>query len=423
MEKNSIIMIAVVAVILAIGGAALFLLSDNGDDDNEQTSDTFTCQDMTDEWVTMPKEIESIYACGPGALRFITYLGCSDLICGSDQLKNGIWGNPYMLAGKDHFEDPSVAAGSGEAMNLNLEQVLTCNKGQKPHVLFVDTTTANEFSDVVDNVKAAGVHVFVMTYFIEMVDKNLNLNPVLEKQIRRMGTALSVDDRADELVKGIKSMLNEIKTLSEGPSINGYLGGMWVGGNRGLGSTNLRSPEFNLTGVDNIAAGKVTQGVKPNGTTKIQNEKLIQIINDADDFKMFLDPSTWMFKPELSIEDRTICAALANKNLSGGNTTKAMVTTEVNRYGMDYDNVLVNGYLVAQHIRGLDADMIREKVDAVYTLFYGDKAVNSDGVKMFDQLDNNVFAKTKIHLGQYVTFTVDGVIVSDGSYLPMATVS
>ena len=412
---NTMILIGLIAVIAVAGGAAVYVLTDDGNDNGDSggESEFIHCQDMSDNWIDMPRDLESMYLCGAGTLRTISHLNLVDKICASDQLQRGATtgSNPYMYAFDEVFNDPSIKEHSDARMKVNLEKILVSNNGEKPQVLVIMDNVAAANADVVKSLKESGVVVFEMNYEGSLIGSDGNLDPLYEKQINRMGVAFDCKERADELLTGIKAIISDIKSMSTGTA-DVYVGGMTVQRTRGLGNTALQYPSILLTGTRNIADGHGLTSTGSYGQINISTEKLLEIIEDSGDFKMFVEPASWRLEKGLVAGDTVISAGLANKGV-----TKGMVITPVNSYGVDYDNVLVNGYLIAGHVNNIDHDTIRQKVDSVYELFYGEHAVSPDGVKIFDEMGEAYYGLTHCHFGENVTFSTDGIYMTDGTLM------
>lgn len=414
---------AVVIILLAVGGiGAAFALTGNGpgngnQDEGAGPAPTNTYLDMSDNEVTMPEEIRSIAVIGVGSLRVFSHLGLADKICSSDQLAKGATygSNTYMYAFDELWNKDVVKLHSGARQAVNAEAILACNNGERPDVLaIVDTLAQSDANrNAIDTVKAAGVTVFEIKSVQELMTADGKISPLYEKQLTRIGAAFGVSERATALINGVNAILEDVKSLAgTGNDKLAYVGGLTVSSARGLNLTSPAYPPFILAGTSNIVR-EGSAALDAGGTeagTSVNVEALCSIIEEAAEFDMFVDPAGWRLQNGLCTGDDIIATTLYNKGVTSG-----VVVTPFHSYGMEYDNILVNCYLVAQSLYDLDSAMIREKIDAVYELYYGSAAVNTDGVKLYDEMGAWYYENTKCFFGETVTFNADGSItMTDG---------
>ena len=407
-------LISIVAVIVIVaGGIAAALALSEGNDDNGSDN---VFEDMSGNKVSMPEEINSIALIGAGSLRTFSHLGLAPKICSSDQLAKGATygGSPFMYAFDEYWNQESVKSHSGARQNVNLENILKCNNGGKPDVLAINDTVAQSDGNkaTIQAVKDAGIAVFEIKGVQELITPDCKISPLYEKQLLCIGKAFGVEKRAKELIDGVKGIIEEIKGF-KGDTVppKAYVGGLTVVAARGLNLTSLTYPPFLLAGTQNIidAGSSALDSVISETGTSVNVEKLARIINDSNGFEMFVDPAGWRSQKGLCPGDDLISTALHNKGINTGT-----VVMPFNAYGLEYGNVLVDCYIVAQALYGLDQDMIREKIDAVYELYYGDAATNSKGVKLFDQVGDWYFNAIHCRFGEKVTFGDGKITMTDG---------
>lgn len=409
--------IAVVAVIAVLIVAIALVVSNPGQNsDSGVSSEGIECLDMSDNKVIMPKDVDSMYLIGVGSLRVISHLGLADKVCGADQLSKGATygSNTYMYAFDELFNDESVISHSGARQEVNLERLMTCNNGEKPDVIVIVDTVAADNRSTLNSLAKAGIVIFEIQSVQELMGDNYQISPLYEKQLTRLGIAFQVEERANELINGVNSIMNDVRSMCSGPEQKAYIGGLTVAQARGLNLTCIDYTPFLLAGTSNIIqegnpaldAGGTAAGVS------VEVQGLLKTIENSGDFKMFVDPAGWRLQNGLCTGDNLVSAALANSGI-----TEGVVVTPFHSYGMEYDNILVNCYLVAGSLYNLDENLIREKIDGVYELYYGDNAVNSEGVKLYDEMGEWYYDHTHCHFGESVKFSVDGITMTDGTVL------
>lgn len=400
-------------IIIVIGGLAAALALSGGSDDNGSNN---VYEDMSGNMVSMPEEINSIALIGAGALRTFSHLGLASKICSSDQLAKGATygGSPFMYAFDDYWNQESVKSHSGARQNVNLENILKCNNGEKPDVLAINASVAQGDGNktTIQAVKDAGIAVFEIEGVQELITPDCKISPLYEKQLLCIGKAFGVEKRAQKLIDGVNAIIEEVKGF-RGDVVppKAYVGGLTVVTARGLNLTSPAYPPFLLAGTQNIIStgSSALDSVVSDTGVSVNIEKLARIINDSDGFEMFVDPAGWRSQKGLCAGDDLVSTALYNKGITTGT-----VVMPFNAYGLEYDNVLIDCYIVAQAIYDLDPDMIRERIDAVYELYYGDAATNSKGVKLFDQIGDWYFNAIHCRFGEKVTFGDGKIVMTDG---------
>jgi len=412
---SKIIAILVAAVIVVAGVAVFFLMGQNGSDRSD-TPETKTFLDMSENEVIMPEKIDAISVIGVGSLRVFCHLGLAEKICASDQLQNGATygSNTYMYAYDELWNKDEIKSASDARQAVNLEKILTSNKGEKPDVLAIVDTVAENNRTVIDSIKKAGVTVFEIQSVQELMTSDGRISPLYEKQLTRIGAAFGVPERAKQLIDGVNAIFDDVKGLTGSVSVDSYIGGLTVASSRGLNITAPSYPPFILAGTKNIVqegspaldAGGTAAGVSVN------IEKLSQIMDDKKNFKMFVDPASWRLANGLCPGDLLIGTTLANLGI-----TEGFVVTPFHSYGMEYDNILVNCYIIAGELFDIDEKTIREKIDKVYELYYGKAAVNDKGVKLYDEMMQWYLEKSHCEFGKSVKFGVNEITMTDGTVL------
>jgi|GEM_PF-5819284 len=408
---NKIIAIIIVAI-LAVAGVGVVLLNSSNNNDNG----TGEYEDMTGKMVEMPGTVNSIAVIGVGSLRVMSHLGLADKICASDQLAGGVTygSNTYMYAFEDLYGNPIVKNNSGERQAVNLEKILTCNNGSMPDVLVIVDTVASSNASTIESLERAGVTVFRIESVQELMDDDYTISDKYEKQLTLLGKAFKVENRAKEIIQGVNGMMKEIRDIAVEKSYNGsvYIGGLTVATLRGLNVSSIDYTPFKIIGANNILktgnpamdAGGTQAGVS------VQVEGVINLINNSSGLTMFVDPAGWRLNGGLCTGDNVISSALSNKGITSG-----LVLTPFHSYGMEYDNILVNCYLVAGAVFGLDEEYISERIQDVYDLYYKDAAYDSNGVSIYERMSEWYFNAIHCEFGKSVSFGNLQITMTDGT--------
>jgi iron complex transport system substrate-binding protein len=224
--------------------------TETGSNSTDTSGGTQTVTDAAGRDVTVPGNVERVVGLGPGALRFITYLGATDRVVGVEQLETKNEKRPfrpYVLAHPDLQKRPSVGSRKSPDAELLLKR--------DPDVVIWAYASAG---------KADGLQSKLDTPVVAIDPGDLNeaLRPDFFDSLRLVGEVLNETKRAEELVSYTKQTISDLKertaNVSSPPKTYvGYLGR----GKHGLLYTQPQYPPFSFAGTNNVASG-VTEGLK-----------------------------------------------------------------------------------------------------------------------------------------------------------------
>ncbi|GKZ15684.1 ABC transporter substrate-binding protein [Haladaptatus sp. T7] len=324
--------------------------SDSGSED--AGGGTRTVTDAAGRDVTVPASVERVVGLGPGALRFITYLGATDRVVGVERLETKNEKRPfrpYVLARPELQELPSVGSRKSPDPELLLER--------DPDLVVRAYASAK---------KADGLQNKLDTPVVSINPGDLNdaLRPDFYDSLRLVGEVLNEKKRADELVSYTKETISDLNGRTAGVSnppktYVGYLGR----GKHGLLYTQPEYPPFSFVGTNNVARD-VTDGLKKKkGAPRvtIDAEQLIK----WDPEYVFVDLGTESYD-DLSKSEYESIAAVEEGNVFGVFPTRD--------YSINFGTALADAYAVGTACfpdQFGDIDPAK-KADAIYERFVGE---------------------------------------------------
>ena len=181
--------------------------------------------------------------------------------------------------------------------------------------------------------------------------------------ITTLGALLGQEDRAGELVDGIDSIVKDIRSLVGESDLQAFLAGSNYNGTNTLNTTLAHYQPFEIAGINNAYKGNET------GKIEIPAAQIGSLDIDI----VFLDPST-----AEKYSDPTSQAVMAyihtvNNDSDPDNDIEVRCGFPVMGFGTNFDSVLVCSYYIAYCVYGgIGWDDLYEKMESVYTVFYGD---------------------------------------------------
>ena len=213
-------------------------------------------KDLAGRDVAIPKKVERVIALGPGALRFVAYLGSVDKVVGIEDMEKRMVKDPYVrpyahILDEAFFRLPVVGPG-GPGKLPDFESVMLC----RPDAIItvtMDKTQANNLQS------KTGVPVVCLSYgelgeWREEAQESLTL----------LGDILGCEQRAKELNAYIASLQRELYdrtgALGADDLRAAYFGGISFKGAHGLTSTEAGYPPAEMVKAVNVANGLGKQG-------------------------------------------------------------------------------------------------------------------------------------------------------------------
>ncbi len=255
MNKAAIYAIVCIVIIVASAGVALTYYqpaspaSSTSPSPSETSQPTHQVTDMAGRTVTVPNDVSRIVGLNYGALRLITYLEASDLVCGVEQIENPLDGRPYAMAHPEYLNLPVIGPQFGGDPELIA--------AQNPDVVFItDTATSN-----LDSLQSQlGIPVVGIVY--GGLDTPDSVQTFYDS-LTLMGQVLHKEDRATAVINYVSGLMSDLQTRtsnipdSQKPTV--YIGGLSSRGLHGFTSTSAFYSPFTMTNSKNVITPDMAQ--------------------------------------------------------------------------------------------------------------------------------------------------------------------
>lgn len=206
-----------------------------------------TVTDMLGRTVTLPQAIERIACIGAGALRYYSYIGELDKLCGVEACEYGylISVRPYQMLHEDVFKAlPSLGSG-GPQGSPDAEAILAA----APDVIFSLYTSD---TSAMDELQAkTGVPVVVLSY-----GDTEAFDSAVTESLLLMGEVLGREERAKEVTDFIGALKDDLdrrtRDVPDSDKKTVYLGCQSNYGTHGIGSSSANYSLFDAVHAKNV---------------------------------------------------------------------------------------------------------------------------------------------------------------------------
>ena len=337
----------------------------------EDSIEMRTITDGLGREVTLPVDPERIVAQGPGALRYICYLGAQDKVVGVEdiELRKDENRRPYAIANPQFQDMPLIGEYRG---NTDPEKIVALD----PDVIFwTEVQSAND----ADELQAkTGIPVVALNYGdLTTYRSDMYLS------LRIMGDVMGKNDRAEEVIDffdmAIADLTSRTEDIPEEDKASVYVGGIAYRGPHGFQSTEPSYPPFTLINANNVA---LTLGTEHADVSK-------EAILEWDPEIVFVDLSTYQTTPSAVDELKTDPAYTSLTAVKNGEVYGVL---PYNWYTTNHGSVIAASYYSGKVIypdRFQDIDPA-EKADEIYVFLFGKpayEAMNSGFSAGFGQID------------------------------------
>lgn len=343
------ILIILVLMLSCIGAGCL---SGSGQS-SEENVEVQTITDGLGRKVTVPIDPERIVCQGPGALRYICYLGAQDAVVGVEdiELRKDENRRPYAIANPQFQNMPLIGEYRG---NTDPEKIVTVD----PDVIF---WTYVQSADDADELQAkTGIPVVALNYGDLGVYRNdmyLSLNTMAE--------VMGKEERAEEVIKFFDMTIEDLESrtsdIPEDEKTSVYVGGIAYRGPHGFQSTEPSYPPFTLINAKNAATSLGTEHAD------VSKEAIIE----WDPEIIFVDLSTYQTTPSAVDELETDPAYTSLTAVKNGEVYGIL---PYNWYTTNHGSVLAAAYYSGKVIypeRFQDIEP-SDKADEIYTFLLGE---------------------------------------------------
>jgi iron complex transport system substrate-binding protein len=211
-----------------------------------------------------------------------------------------------------------------------------------------------------------------------MLDEEGKLSSDIRNTFELLGKALGKEERATEIIGGIESIIGDLKSLTGTSADNIYVAGVTIQGSNTLNTTFPIYVPLSLINGNNAykgeqVASKVTLNIED--FTKMDIQKVV------------IDPSSSDKIREQDSQRVLEYLYKLNANSSNADRIRLYITVPSIWDGINYDSSLASAYYLAYLQYGtLAHDQLKEKIDNIFTTFYGDNGKNvfDDMTKFFE---------------------------------------
>ncbi|MFP3251963.1 MAG: iron ABC transporter substrate-binding protein [Thermoproteus sp.] len=309
-------------------------------------------RDVLGREVVVKVPVRRVVAIGPGALRLVVYLNATDKLVGIENLET----RPpqgrdyaYVLWAKNLTKLPIVGQG-GPDTQVNFEAVLKA----EPDVIIMSPALAN----TPDEVQAkTGIPVITVSYGTV---GGVNFTELFYS-IKILGVVLGREQRAEELINYMKTLMEDLNRRTAGisnrPTV--YVGAISFKGGQPFTSTQAQFPPLVLLNTPSIAD---RYGVKPG--MQIQKEAILK----EDPQIIFIDLGNYInVAQDFNKSKDFYCSLTAFKE------GRVYAILPFNYYWTNVATLFVDAYYMGKVLypdRFADVDPIK-KADEIYTKFLG----------------------------------------------------
>ncbi|MBT0159248.1 iron ABC transporter substrate-binding protein [Candidatus Bathyarchaeota archaeon A05DMB-2] len=351
MNKNTLSIIAIVVVAIILVSAFVVLLWAPSGTPGQQ-SGTQQIIDMTGRNVTVPNNVQKVIAVNPGALRLITYMDASDLVCGVEEVESDPNGRPYAMAHPEYATLPVIGPQFGGDPELIAAQA--------PDVVFTTDTVVSNL-DALQN--QLGIPVVGIVY--GGLDTP-ELRQTFYDGLTLIGKVLHKESRATEVINYVKGLIDDLEErtfdIPDADKLSVYVGGLSSRGNHGFTSTAAYYAPFTLTNSKNVIIPAMAQ----NSTSVVNID--VEVLPGLNPQVIFVDYNGL----SLCREDvQKHAAVYGSLDAITNNCTYGVMG--YNWYHLNFDVVLTDAYYVGKVLypnQFADID-IAQKANEIYEFLVG----------------------------------------------------
>jgi len=237
-----VFLIAVIVVAVALSYLAVEFYASP-----ERTSETYV-EDILGRKVALPQKINRVVAIGPGVLRLVCYLNATDLLVGVEEseMRWGFTGRDYAMVYGESFRNLPIIGPGGPGKPPAPELILAV----KPDLIIMSRTYADMYDP--DRLQAeTNSTVIVVDYGPA---GSLDVKGFADA-LRILGMALNRKERAENLIKFVESLRDDLKARTENvlsrPTV--YVGAISYKGAQPFTTTQASFPPLQLLHTSSIA--------------------------------------------------------------------------------------------------------------------------------------------------------------------------
>ena len=384
--------VAVIAIIVVAVAAYAISGWNGGSGTDDGDTGIETVIDSAGRTVQIPDSLDNgivVIGSSQSPLRMLSMFDTYDLIIEVDQneVNNPLNGRGYAFA----YDFTGMRYHASNVLEGSTVQSI----GESdPSLIIVSDKVYASYSANVE-LLAQYYPTYVINVDLDIWDGSLGgISDEMADAITTLGALLGQEDRAGELVDGIDSIVKDIRNLVGESDLQAFLAGSNYNGTNTLNTTLAHYQPFEIAGINNAYKGNET------GKIEIPAAQIGKLDIDI----VFLDPST--------AEKYSDPTSQAVMKYLYENDIEIRCGFPVMGFGTNFDSVLVCSYYIAYCVYGgIGWDDLYEKMESVYTVFYGDAG---EGVldAMISAYDDRI-----AQFGQdFQPFDSVEVVYSNGTY-------
>jgi iron complex transport system substrate-binding protein len=384
-----------IVVALVVIGAVFYVAVLNDDDGSDDDPDSYTSTyDMADRNVTavVDMDVQYIVASGVGALRFVSYLDCADLVVAVEARENFKYNaKSYMYAYEyDNVSNYDHSIGSGaDGLIEYPEQLLMLSNVPQVIIYSVPSTTLTaEQQTYISNAESLGMKVVVILELDTMLnDDSDGLSETFVSQTMLLGTVLNKTERAVGLLSYMNSTIADLVSRMSGVSqadkdVTAYIGSLSYSGAKGFDYSSSWYDPFAILGVNNSVIG---------GSSVVYQINIESIIESNPEY-VFLDPTGYKtFKTNWN-NGSSAASSDALMALTAFQEGNVYITIPFIWYGVNFDNVLLGAYYIGSILypEAFDDVNMTEMASEIYTAFVGYDCYEEMNAWFFANMSTNM---------------------------------
>jgi len=303
---------------------------------NRDSDKTLEITDVTGRQIAVPANPDKVICSGSGCLRLLTYLDAHDRIVAVDGIEvkgSPIDARPYAIANPEFKTYPVF----GEFRGYDNPELIA-GLNPRPQVIFKMQPGGGIRPDKLTG--KTGIPVVALIY------GNLTYNrEVLNRSLELMGDVVNQQERANEVIFYIDSLINDLKTrvAAETSSPTCYIGGLGQSGPHGIQSTDAAFAPFDFLGLSNVAKQALEN--QQVSHLNVAKEQIIAWNPDV----IFIDISTLRLGGDINaLEQLRSDPSLKSLNALQNNQIYGLFPTY--SYNQNIEVVLANAYFIGKTI-------------------------------------------------------------------------
>ena len=359
MEKSAIVAIAAVVIVVAAGGIGFAMMNKDKDGSSGEVTDAMGRNISVPE--NLDKGIVTIGSTGP--LRFASMFDVADKVIEVDigDITDNKNGRAYSYAYPYDKLDTETQSHANNALDTaTVEKIANKN----PSLVITSEGIWKNYTANFEILEKQCTIVVIKDQQMKfMTGDDGKLADFMTFNINLLGKVFKQESRAESLINGINGIIADIASLKGTSDKNIYVAGLTISGSNPLTTTFPSYIPFDLTGSSNAYKGTSTES------------KVVLTVEEfalMDIDMILIDPSS---SDKISVQD----SQLVMKNIydQGASAPKMYITVPIVWDSINYDCALASAYVVAYfNYGGFTEEQLKEKVNNVFTMFYGDHGAN-----------------------------------------------